>query len=200
MTHPLAGRKQSPEHVAKRTAVLRSSGAYSQETSKKRVETRRANDGYRGESEKFKALNASRAGVKMPEETRKKISDALKGKKNSLGVKRSDEFKQNLSEFWSNNPNHNHWIDGLGRTRTTERRWDMRTTRYQKFRQSVLERDKYTCVCCGSKEHLHVDHIMPYSQYPELRYEMDNGRVLCHPCHKLTPTYAGKLLSYRPVL
>ena len=122
------------------------------------------------------------------------------GKKNSLGVIRSDEFKKTLSEYWTDNPNHNHWIDGLGRTRTTARRWDMRTTRYQNFRRSVLERDKYTCVSCGSEEDLHVDHILPYSQYPEGRYDVSNGRVLCHPCHKLTPTYAGKLVSYKPVL
>jgi hypothetical protein len=60
------------------------------------------------------------------------------------------------------------------------------------WRIAVLERDKFTCVWCGSKSNLEVDHIKPFALYPELRTDTNNGRVLCKPCHQKTDTYAGK--------
>lgn len=53
-----------------------------------------------------------------------------------------------------------------------------------KWRKAVLERDKYTCVLCGNRYiELHVDHIKPFKDHPDLRYEVSNGRVLCKFCH-----------------
>lgn len=37
--------------------------------------------------------------------------------------------------------------------------------------------------------------VLARRDFPELCYELDNGRTLCKPCHKLTPTYGGKLLK-----
>lgn len=66
------------------------------------------------------------------------------------------------------------------------------TKEYRLWRKAVLERDDYTCIWCGSKDNLEVDHIKPFSHYPELRFAIDNGRCLCHKCHITTETYAGK--------
>ena len=38
-------------------------------------------------------------------------------------------------------------------------------------------------MCCGSKEHINVDHIKPRSSYPELSLEFDNLQVLCAGCN-----------------
>ena len=65
-------------------------------------------------------------------------------------------------------------------------------TSYEYFlwKKAVLERDNYTCVLCDFKtkwatpSDVEVDHIKPFAFYPELRFAIDNGRVLCVPCHK----------------
>jgi 5-methylcytosine-specific restriction endonuclease McrA len=66
------------------------------------------------------------------------------------------------------------------------------TNGYRKWRRQVLERDGYKCVMCGSDKNLHVDHIKRFSDYPALRREVSNGRALCAPCHRKTPTWGNK--------
>lgn len=61
------------------------------------------------------------------------------------------------------------------------------------WRESVLLRDDYKCVFCGSDKSLEADHIKPKAIYPELRFDVDNGRTLCNPCHKQTPTYGSRV-------
>lgn len=58
-----------------------------------------------------------------------------------------------------------------------------------------MKRDGSTCVICGSQERPEADHIKSFRQYPVLRYSIDNGRVLCHECHKKTDTYGAKQLK-----
>jgi hypothetical protein len=54
---------------------------------------------------------------------------------------------------------------------------------YQVWRKAVLKRDKHCCQKCGSRLNLHVHHILPFSKYPELRFEITNGITLCARCH-----------------
>lgn len=63
---------------------------------------------------------------------------------------------------------------------------------YIHWRESVLIRDGYKCVWCGSTENLEADHIKPKSVFPDLMYEVGNGRTLCNPCHRKTDTYGRK--------
>lgn len=61
------------------------------------------------------------------------------------------------------------------------------------WRRSVLQRDGFRCVRCGSKggvcKHcghnafLHTHHIKPVSTHPELRFVVKNGITLCRVCH-----------------
>lgn len=59
---------------------------------------------------------------------------------------------------------------------------------YQAWRNSVLERDKYTCqscrkVCKKSEKGLAAHHIKEYSKFVELRFDINNGLTLCRVCH-----------------
>jgi len=50
-----------------------------------------------------------------------------------------------------------------------------------KLRTAVFERDEYTCKMCGSREHLHADHIIP-----EIKgglAVMENLQTLCRSCN-----------------
>lgn len=61
------------------------------------------------------------------------------------------------------------------------------------WKQAVLERDGYVCQECGTKDgRIIADHIKPYAAFPELRFDVSNGRALCEPCHRKTPTYTRK--------
>jgi 5-methylcytosine-specific restriction endonuclease McrA len=87
----------------------------------------------------------------------------------------------------------------LARRRAEKRRQEFGYTKHQldrlaryspeaeKWRKAVFERDDYTCQECGVRgTYLEADHIKPFGFFPELRYELSNGRTLCRPCHDKT--------------
>lgn len=92
--------------------------------------------------------------------------------------------------------NEEHWNWQGGKTPINRR---IRVSReYKLWRQSVFERDNYTCVWCGIRGgKLNADHIKPFSLHPEFRFTIDNGRTLCVPCHKKTDTWAGRIFKKR---
>lgn len=57
---------------------------------------------------------------------------------------------------------------------------------YYKWRNSVYEKDNYSCKCCGDNKggNLNAHHIFNYSEHQELQLDIDNGVTLCNICHK----------------
>lgn len=114
----------------------------------------------------------------------------------SIGRKLSDSHKEKLriasskkiGELASN------WKGGITPINVRIRN----SKEYKVWRLNVFERDNYTCIICGyNKGHiLQADHIKPFAYYPELRFDVSNGRTLCKPCHEKTDTYLSK--SARP--
>lgn len=56
---------------------------------------------------------------------------------------------------------------------------------YRSWRMDVFRRDGFTCSECGAKRaYLNAHHVKSFTQYPEGRYDIDNGITLCASCHK----------------
>jgi 5-methylcytosine-specific restriction endonuclease McrA len=52
------------------------------------------------------------------------------------------------------------------------------------WRREVYERDGYQCGFCGEiGVRLQADHILPFSLYPEKKFDVANGQTLCKSCH-----------------
>jgi len=110
----------------------------------------------------------------------------MSGKSHSLETKQRMR-QSSIGEKGSN------WKGGV-----TEENYRLRRSgAYKAWRTAVFERDGYVCQHCGAKSvkgdrvRLQADHIKPFAFYPDLRFDIDNGRTLCEPCHKKTPTYGN---------
>ena len=106
-----------------------------------------------------------------------KISVAKKGFKHSLETIERMKIANKLKALKKEkNPA---WKGGITAFNKLER------DRFQKTMQKqVFERDDYTCQLCFKRGGiLHVDHIQPFAEYIEGRFNMDNCRTLCVKCH-----------------
>ena len=64
---------------------------------------------------------------------------------------------------------------------------------YKLWRIAVFTRDDWTCQICNIKGgKLNADHIKPFAYFPELRFDINNGRTLCEGCHMKTDTFKQK--------
>lgn len=143
-----------------------------------------------------KKMSNARKGRKLTEEWKAKIGNSVRGNKNgNYGRKFSKETRNKISEarkrrIIPKGENAYNWKGGL----TSKNRLIRTSVEYKLWRTSVFERDFYTCVWCGQVGgKLNADHVKPFSLFPELRFAIDNGRTLCHECHKKTNTYGFKI-------
>lgn len=83
------------------------------------------------------------------------------------------------------------WRGGLSRANKLIRE----SYRYKVWRASVFKRDGYRCVNGCNGKYLNADHIKPFALYPELRFELSNGRTLCVECHRKTDTFGRKTIK-----
>lgn len=100
--------------------------------------------------------NSGRAGRKLSEETKLKMSLVRQGSKNA-------NWKGGLTQL----------IKGI-----------RRSPEFYQWRKAVLERDNYTCQDCNSTENANAHHIKSLIEYPELVFDINNGLTLCEDCHK----------------
>ena len=94
-------------------------------------------------------------GKTLSEETKEKLSLALRGPKSSL------------------------WMGGVGLVSKNLRQ----RPQYMQWRRKIIRRDGYKCIQCDSEKKLTVDHIIPVVENPDLIFEISNGRTLCWDCH-----------------
>ena len=117
-------------------------------------------------------------GRKLTLETKLKISKSLQ-----KVIKRGSE-------------NHN-WKGGV----TPIYKVIRKSLKYKLWREEVFKRDNYICQMCNQRGgDLRGDHIKPFSLYPKLRFDIDNGRTLCESCHQKTDTYGSRVNNYFKLL
>lgn len=101
----------------------------------------------------------------------------------------SDECRSLSSARRQAGENSHRWQGG----KTSEAMIIRTSAKYSAWRMEVFKRDNYTCVLCGSYgNNLNADHIKPFSEYPELRLDVNNGRTLCFSCHTKTESFGVK--------
>lgn len=94
---------------------------------------------------------------------------------------------------------HPRWIEDRTKLCRTSKQGERRTSAYFFWRKSVWERDEWKCKindgdCSGRLE---AHHILGWTAFPKLRYEVNNGITLCHAHHprvraeekRLIPTF-----------
>ena len=124
-------------------------------------------------------------GKKMPNHVGEAQRIRMTGKKHSI------ETRRKMSE------SHMLRLDGYIR-KEPQNQLIRKSLYYKLWREAVQKRDDYTCqICLKRGGEINVDHIKPFSLYPELRFEVSNGRVLCVPCHRATPTYGANIAKLR---
>lgn len=130
-----------------------------------------------------KGIPPTNKGLRMTEEQCRKLSIAMKKRFETEIV-----WNKGKKFFQISGENHHLWKGGVTPINEKIRR----SLEYKIWKRAVLERDGYKCVWCFATESLEVDHIKPFAYFPELRFAIDNGRVLCHNCHRTTDTYKNK--------
>jgi hypothetical protein len=143
-------------------------------------------------------------GREVTQETRKKIAISNTGKK------RTQEQLVTLSKAHIGIPNQhkgeklpersgsNHWNWKEDRTTLVVNEKKHLDGKYREWSKAVKDRDLWKCRienkdCCGKLE---AHHILRWKDYPELRYEVNNGITLCHFHHPRKRNDEMKLSPY----
>lgn len=77
--------------------------------------------------------------------------------------------------------NHHNWKGGISPINYEIKR----SEEYNIWRKSIYEKDNWICQICGKKcgKDIVAHHIFSFTDYPQLRFAINNGTTLCRSCH-----------------
>lgn len=121
-------------------------------------------------------------------------SCVLKGNKRNREL--TPEIREKMIALLPRGENHWKWIKDRKKVKTGER--SLNDPLQKGWRKAVKTRDGWTCKIadenCSGK--LEAHHILPWSKFPELRYQINNGITLCHAHHPRKKEDVAKLSPY----
>ena len=189
------------------------------ETSKKKISD--ANKGKLFTEEHKEKLRKAKLGKKLSEDHKKKIGLANKGKIgywkgkrlspeniekkriSSTGRKLTDQEKEKIrqSKIGKKFPKlsgENHWKWIKDRTLLKDDSKDRKGQLHREWSREVKKRDNWKCKinnkdCVGKIE---AHHILSWSKFPKLRYEVNNGITLCLTHHPRKRNEEQRLVSF----
>jgi len=133
---------------------------------------------------KSKQKFCSKGCVRYTEESKKKMSESHKG---------TTPWNKGLTKYDDKRLNYIRPTLFKDKGKSTENMKIRKSAKMKWWRNSIFKRDNYTCNDCkqigGS---LNAHHIKPFALYPKVRFDLDNGKTLCVPCHEKTDTYGGR--------
>ncbi len=133
-------------------------------------------------------------GKSPSEATRKKMSEAHRGKSSwNKGIPLSDEHRKAVS-ISLRGEKHWNWQGGIKPLNAIERN----RMEYKQWREAVFKRDGFKCkIANGDCVHdVHAHHILRFSEYPELRFNVKNGITLCENHHPMKRSHEQELAPF----
>ncbi len=125
---------------------------------------------------KTEKLGVWNKGKKLPERSGKNHHNFGKPLNDKLKVIFSNINKSRIGE------KHHRWIKNRTKLKKDNRRND---SAYKEWRINVYKRDDFVCKLENKdcKGRIEAHHILGWAEYPELRYDINNGITLCHFHH-----------------
>lgn len=81
--------------------------------------------------------------------------------------------------------------------RSPSQKWRL-SKRACNWRDQIYQKGNYKCQECGAYGILNAHHIKPAKDYPEFRYDINNGVCLCVKCHKMKHSRAPIFPAHTP--
>lgn len=148
--------------------------------------------------ETFNKISIALTGRKLTDEIKYKISQSKIGKPLSFEHKeklRIISIKNGSKPPTLKGKDSPCWIKDRTKLKKDNRH---NNSAYKEWRMSVYSRDNFKCKINNydCKGRLEAHHILTWRDYPELRYEINNGITLCHAHHPLKRAEEKRLSSY----
>jgi 5-methylcytosine-specific restriction endonuclease McrA len=110
--------------------------------------------------------------------------------KNLINLRKVLNIRNTLNNPIKNGELHPNWKGGNSRGYKT----GYYSVEYKMWRRAVFTRDNHVCQkCFGERgQYITAHHIKSFAHYPDLRFELSNGKTLCEKCHSETDNYKGR--------